>query len=150
MKPTPQKIADLLLTLPDVTYAEPCTIAVKGTRYAAARYAQRCTVPPGCRAYTEGKRFYTQVAYYIAGGLPAVKRNGNVAFRIAGDSHDWYVASYYPAMNGRKQACMVAPSEFHPFGAIWLLHPWDIEDSKIDTYERVPYKRVNVDVVSAY
>jgi hypothetical protein len=126
-------------------------LTIKGTTYPAARYTEHLTISPGCRAYAEGKREYDREAFYVAGPLPACKRNGNVAFRVTGESDDWYVSGYFPHMNGRTQDDIGNPKydsflPYHPFGASWYMSPWDIKDSKIDSYERVPYKRVNVDV----
>jgi hypothetical protein len=68
---------------------------------------------------------------------------------VAGESDKWYVAGYYPRLSGRTQSGASDPADhafmaYHPFSANFMLAPWDIKDSKIDSYERVPYKRVNV------
>lgn len=150
MNTTPQAIAAYLRTIHGVTSATPCMLTIKGTVYPAAQYVQHCTVNPGCRAYAEGTRAYDRMAIMVAGPLPACVRNGNVAFTLAGMTHEWYVAGYYPAHTGRtpqiNKDCKPEFSQYHPFGMDWLLMEWDIADQKIDSYARVPYKRVNVDV----
>ena len=156
---TPQAIATYLRTLPHVTSATPCTLTIKGTTYPAALYVELCTVDKSFPAYSRGEREYDQVFYYVASPLPACIRNGNVAFRIIDDSldvmtpadpSDWYCAAYFPSLHGRKQDSIGeehAPyMTYHPFGANFMLCFWNIADSKIDSYERVPYKRVDVDV----
>ena len=146
----PRDIAAYLRTIHGVTSATPCALTIKGTVYPAAQYVQHCTVDPGCRAYAEGKREYDRMAIMVAGPLPACKRNGNVAFRVPGESNEWYVSGYFPRLHGRKQDSINesdAPyMAFHPFGANFLLAPWDIADSRIDSYARVPYKRVVCEV----
>jgi hypothetical protein len=58
------------------------------------------------------------------------------------DSHVWYIACHAPA-----QGETIAPqfAEYHPFGASFILTPWDLEEA-IDAYEDKPRKRVPVDV----
>lgn len=139
---TSQEIAAYLQTIPTVTSAIPCTVTIKGTSYPATRYTERLQNSPGTRAYDEGKREYTREMIYVVGSLPAVKRNGNVAFNLQGDTRDWYVAGYFPSYSGRKPQPVHAATEYQPFRNMFLLSPWDNLDTKIDTYERVPYKRV--------
>ena len=146
----PRDIAAYLRTIHSVTSATPCTLTIKGTVYPAAQYVQHCTVDPDCRAYAEGKREYDRMAIIVAGPLPACVRNGNVAFTLAGMAHECYVACYYPAHKGRtpqiNNDCKLEFSQYHPFGMDWHISPWDIADSKIDSFERVPYKRVVCEV----
>ena len=151
MDTTAQAIASYLRAIPGTTSATPCTLTIKGTRYPAARYTEHCTISPGCRAYDEGKREYDQEMIYVVGPLPACTRNGNVAFRLPGESSEWYVAGYYPAYSGRKPQAEsdMKPkfAAYHPFGMNFLLAPWDSSDGlTIDHFTRVPYKRVNVTV----
>ena len=142
---TPHEIADYLASLPRVHSVIPESVEISGKVYPACRYQQTMTTPEHSAAWNRGERNYVQEMIYVVGMLPAVKRNGNVAFTMPGDSRDWYVAGYYGAVKARKQATM-PPAEFHPFGNSFLLAPWDVVDSKIDTYERHPYKRVAIDV----
>ncbi len=76
----------------------------------------------------------------IATYLQTLPRNGNVAFRVAGDARDWFVAGYYGNVVNRQQA-KASPNEFHPFGNSFLLALWG-SDTAIDAYTRTPYKRV--------
>jgi len=52
------------------------------------------------------------------------------------DGLDWYVAAYY-----QKDPVEVQFAQFQPFGPNFLLAPWDVPDTKIDTYEPKPYIR---------
>ena len=124
-----------------VTKLTTCQVAIGRTTYPAALYTECCEVQPGCRAYTEGKRAYTREMIYCVGNLPSAKLRGNVAFNLPTDATDWYVAAYYGNVVNRRQET-AEPNEFHPFGNSFILAPWDIADSKIDQYERHPYRRV--------
>lgn len=117
------------------------TVTIGRETYPAARYVEYLETPTGTPAYARGERAYTREMIYCVGNLPSAKVRGNVAFTIAGDTRDWYVAGYYGNVTARKQE-IKGPNEFHPFGNSFMLAPWDIADSKIDTYARTPYKRV--------
>lgn len=140
----PNDIVNYLSLLPSVLSVEPCRVTIKGISYNAARYKELLPVSEGTQAYRRGEREYMRETIYIVGALPAVKRNGNCVFRLAGDPHDWYVAGYYPAYKNRQPQPAGQPNQYHPFGAMFLLSPWDVKDSTIDQYERHPYKRVAI------
>jgi len=138
-----ESLAAYLSRIPTVTRVETSFITIRGEQYPAARYTERLQHTPGTPAYARGEREYTREMIYCVGMLPAVRRNGNVAFRMPGDSRDWYVASYYGNVKNRKQET-AEPDEYHPHGNMFLLAPWDIDGATIDQYERVPYKRAEV------
>lgn len=140
MQTTSRQIVDWLLSLPNVTSASPMQVRIGRQSYPAALYTSTMTVSPGCRAYEAGQRSYQQTMIYCAGPLPSAKRRGNVAFTIDGDARDWYVACYAT----QEAAENPQYAEFHPFGQSFQLAPWDIADSRIDQYARVPYRRVAI------
>lgn len=140
-----RKIAQYLDAMPTVTSTTPCIIVIKGSYYAACLYKQRLTNTLGTRAHPE-RREYDREMVYVVGLLPAVVRNGNAAFAMPNSINEWYVAGYFPAYQKRRQRQgAVAAGEHHPFGANFLLSPWDASDGiKIDHHARTPYKRVPI------
>ena len=137
-----EELGAWLARLPQVTNVQTGSVTIGRTTYPAARYTKRLQHQPGTRAYQEGKREYTREMIYCVGDIPACKRHGNVAFTVADDSREWYVAAYYLAYRGRGKQAQAERNEYHPFGNSFMLAPWDVPDSTIDQYERVPYRRV--------
>lgn len=148
---TPAQIAEYLRSIPNarVTSTAPCTLTIGKVSYPACRYTETLATPAGCEAHRRGEREYTREMFFVAGMLPSANRRGNVAFTIAGEPCEWYVAGYFGNVRDRKQE-IKSPDEFHPFGNDFLLAPWDIKDGlPIDHYARVPYRRVAITVAQA-
>jgi len=79
---------------------------------------------------------------FCLGNLPKpYAKNSNTCFRFEGSDYDWYVAAYYPEIKKHKQADVQA-SEFHPFGATFILAKWDVPNSSIDDGQKHPRHRV--------
>jgi hypothetical protein len=136
------QLGTMLAALPQVISVQTGQITIGRVTYPCARYTELLQHRPGTRAYQEGKRGYTRQMIYCVGMLPAASCRGNVAFKVDGDSRDWYVAGYYGNVIKRKQE-IVEPNEYHPAGNMFLLVPWDITDgTKIDSYAKVPYRRM--------
>jgi hypothetical protein len=148
---TPAQIADYLRSIPKarITSTKPCTLTIGKTVYPACRYTETLNTPIGCEAYRRGEREYTREMIYVTGMLPSANLRGNVAFTIAGESDEWYVATYFGNVSARKQETK-EPTKFHPFGNNFLLAPWNVPDGQaIDHYARVPYRRVTVTIAHA-
>ena len=146
--PTPSDIVTYLASLKGahIVRVVPRYVTVGRQTYPAARYTERLQTPPGSAAYQRGERTYEREMIYCVGFLPSAKVRGNVAFTVDDDSRDWFVAGYYGDVVRRKQKT-ATPSEFRPFGNSFLLAPWDSPDgTKIDTYARVPYRRVKMSI----
>lgn len=93
-------------------------------KFNGARYTQR-----------EAERIY------LLGECPKEKfrRPNKTCFQYNGA--EWYIAAYAP-----KENITPANKEFHPFGPTFLLMQWNIEGSKIDSYEKYPYDRLTMTV----
>lgn len=116
---------------------KPVAVAIGRTRYEGAFYRQIQVIAPGCPAYARGERSHVVEALYLVGPLPAAYRRSRcVAFRLPGDSRDWYVAGYYPSD---------LPNEHHPLGRMLTLRPW-LDGEPIDAWRPRPYRRVDATV----
>ena len=126
----------------------PVRVTIGTQTWAGAEASRVVEITPGCRAWTEGRRHDVARLVYVAGTLPkGYLRSTHVAYTRAGDPCEWYLASYYPAIERHRQGPLSpdASSEYHPFGASFMLFPWDV-DGKIDQYERRPYERLPLTV----
>lgn len=138
-------IVKWLKAIPSVLHAVPCTITIKGTSYAAARYAENVTISPGCDAYARGERQYTREAIYVLGPLPKhYQRRRKAAYVVQGDTREWYIAGYW---DGRPNPFNPGTErDYHPFGKNFILAPWTFSEA-IDQYETHKYDRVALSVV---
>lgn len=122
----------------------PCRVAIGKATYVAARYKQTLRTPENSPAWNRGEREYTRESIYCIGERPsAYKRSSKTYFRFIGDSQDWYVCCYCPAevSHDPKYAA------HHPFGASFILAPWDVPDGTgIDYYAPRPYTRIGASV----
>ena len=114
---------------------QPVTVKINGKTYQAAKYTNKTG---------HGEDIY------CVGFLPPVYlRSSHVCFTIPGDKRDWYIASYFPISKNR---CQPLPQdidpEYHPFGPNFMLTPWTVKDSQIDSYEKAPYKRIEISVTT--
>lgn len=141
MKASPYEVADYIRNKStSVDSCEPVTVTIGNQVYPAALYTETLDTPPGCDAYRNGQRIYQRTMIYAVGMLPrSYTKSTRVAFKVADDSRDWYVAAYFGNLKHRKQE-VASPSEFHPWGNMVLLAPWDLPDA-IDRYEPTPYRR---------
>jgi len=139
-------VANWLKGLPHIHGVEPCTVIIGDVKYPAARYRSTTKLDPSTRAYQEGKRTATSTMIYCVGMLPkAYCQSTHKAFTGI-DQYEWYVACYSGVLSKHNQAKQLA-SEYHPWGNSFQLSPWDVPDGQaIDHYERVPYKRLAVQV----
>lgn len=129
----------------DVT---PCKVEIKGTSYDACSYLARFTAPEGSAAAQRGDAPTYRSFIYCLGYLPACyRRSSRVAFTMAGDPAEWYVACYFPGVHKGMQE-PVSPSEYMPFGANFIMVAWDAPGT-IDQYEDKPYKRVAIKVTKS-
>jgi hypothetical protein len=114
-------------------------VTIKGTTYFAYRYMQTTPVSSGRLAYARGERESVREVIHCLGQRPKCIIGRNGCFRIAGDDRDWYLAAYYEKPES---------SELHPDGPMFRLSPWDLPDETlIDTYARLPYRRHIMTVV---
>ena len=136
---TPSDIITYLASIKNakITRILPCYVTIGRRTHPAAHYWETLATPTGSPAYARGEREYVREMVYCVGYLPPAKLRGNVAFVI--DGTEWYVAAYFGNVSDRKQETAV-PNEYHPFGNMFLLAPW--EGGKIDEYARVPYRRM--------
>lgn len=143
-------LSDYLASFDHISAVTPMTIEIKGETFEACSYVARFETPEGSEAYRRGERTYWRAFIYCIGELPSCyRRNTHVAFTIPGDLAEWYVACYWPQLykhkQEHKQDLSVTPGEYQPFGANFMLAPWDDKDP-IDYYERKPYRRVRVTI----
>ncbi len=143
------KLTDWLETFEHISTVTPMTIEIQGKIYEAASYVAKFNTTESCDAYRRGERTYWQSFIYVLGELPACyRRSSHVAFTIAGDPSEWYVACYWPGLIYRKQLSDATPTEYQPFGPNFMLSPWNTADGKaIDYYEDKSYKRVLLTVM---
>jgi hypothetical protein len=148
MSVTPNDVVSYLTGIKNahIVSCVPVTVTIKGKVYPAARYIERLDTPVNTRAWNEGERTDEREMVYCVGPLPACKVHGNVAFTVEGETNEYYVASYSGRVHNRKQEYVAPGKEYHPFGNDFILTPWTVPGQKIDTYARVPYKRVQVTI----
>jgi hypothetical protein len=106
-----------------------------------ARYTQVGQYTQDMMACQDGRKkpgdTYEQELVYCIG--TRLKQNA-VCFPCSDDGHEWYVAAYLDSIADKAQF-----AEFHPFGPNFILAPWDIPGTKVDTGERKPYTRIPVE-----
>jgi hypothetical protein len=141
MSETTTKLADWLSSLEHISAITPMTVAINGKTYDACSYAARFETPEGSEAYRRGERHYWRNFIYCVGELPkCYQHNTRVVFTIDGDPADWYVASYWPQLHNHRQQASETRGKYQPFGANFLLAPWDAKQP-IDHYEDRPRRR---------
>jgi hypothetical protein len=140
---TSAEIVDFLMRLPHISDAQPCTLKLNDCSYPAARYRATSQVPKGSPAWQRGEREHTSEMIYAVGMLPKdYLRTSHIAYTMAGDTREWFIASYAGERRHRRQM-VVQPTEYHPFGNSVLLSPWSVPDgTAIDHYEAKPYHRL--------
>jgi hypothetical protein len=65
----------------------------------------------------------------------------NTCFIVKDSPWEWYVAGYMPS-----DKLTEATMRHHPFGANFVLAPWDVPDTRIDTGALRPYVRSEMQV----
>ena len=151
------KLADWLNGFDHITAVTPMTVTIGSATYEACSYVARFETLEGSSAYDNGERHYNRSLIYCLGKLPSCYlRSSRHAFLINDDPADWFISSYFPAIQPRRQAAGsrqasgrrqadVQPTDFHPFGATFMLSPWD-SPCAIDEYESRPYRRLRISV----
>lgn len=141
-----KNVSDYLASLPGVSDVKPVTVTIGRETFSGARYTDTRHYTAGMMAVQRGERKdgepYTREWLYLLGDLPKpYQRSTRVAFTMADDKREWYVASYH---DGRD-----APAK-PPFTPCFQLAPW--EDNKPIDYQetiggwRKPYRRVAASV----
>jgi hypothetical protein len=131
--PMPEALTAYLRTLPQVLLARPLGgVTIGKTSYAvAARYFAKNTAPLG--SPKEGET-YTREFVYVVGVLPKELVSDRKKIILPNDTRDWYlVGGYYFPEKSRTQQVR-EPNDFHPFGSMFILSPWD-SPGKIDEHE---------------
>jgi hypothetical protein len=160
--PSPDQIANWLASV-NCYDLQPCFVTIQGEKYPACRYKQDRPKLLGTDLPAD-----TVECIKVVGMLPKCKqRSGNVCFRLEGDERDWYVCCYSGEMVPMRQALhrhhrqVLVPLggpenavvKSGPWHNDFQLAPWDsskfkpgYENSKIDDYERFPYKRIPITI----
>ena len=129
-----QTIEDWLCTLEGIYATRRCTVKIQGTTYEAVDYLRDFPGIPSARNPAP----YTQRIIYCVGTRP--KKIGGICYTWAESKHEWFVCGYMPKENLTEEN-----KHMNPCGVNFLLGPWDIPNSKIDT-GMPPYKRVPMEV----
>jgi len=104
--------------------------------------------------YIDPKHPDKRIRLYLIGRHPALFRKSGkwrekrgVCYRLPGDDHDWYVATYAPEHNKKIEAKY---AQYHPPGITnhFMLTVWPHEQigSRIDTHETKEYERIPMEV----
>ena len=133
-----QDVADWLNTL-DNTSAIPVIIKIGRTEYVGAYYTQLRKINPSTRAYFEGKREYYQNAFYLLGDLPAsCKRSNLMYYRFSDGKTRMYVSGWFD---------QDLKNEYHPFGRMFQLFPFDYFDA-VEKYRPPKFYEMEIKLVS--
>ncbi len=139
------QLSDYLAQFEHISDVTPMTLTIRGKSYDACSYVAKFNTPVCPLTGSIRARRLWRIIYCI-GGLPSVyRRNTRVAFSIAGDPSDWYIASYWPYLYAHmhKQDLSAVPGEHQPFGPNFLLTQWDVKEP-IDKYEPTKRQRVQI------
>jgi hypothetical protein len=71
--------------------------------------------------------------------LVAGQWENKCVYLMPGDKRDWFVAGFIDPVPAHY-------STFHPFGANFILSPWDETHGKIDAYDSPGSSRVRINV----
>jgi hypothetical protein len=148
--PAALSLPDYLRTLDGVYDVHPVKVTIDLVDYEACRYRRVGHAPAGSRAWLEARAvgtddLYTEEAIYVVGPLPACYlRSKRIAFTLSGDHREWYLASYMLAASITEQN-----AQYHPFGTMFMLMPWEVPDGgQIDRWAHHPYRRIPLAVTA--
>lgn len=136
-------MADWLRALKNINDVQPVLVTLDGGTYQGARYIVSHQYTSSMRAVVNGKHAagdtYQSTRFELV-GLRPLRVNRRTKFCFVFEGADWYISHYYDRTD---------KTDYHPFGRQFGLSCWDASDGvTIDTYERRPYERAEMTVVT--
>jgi hypothetical protein len=139
-------VVDYLRSLPHCKDVRPCHVTIGKVTYPGAYYVQVNEWKSGMDGVVDGRHkvgeTYEQRAIYLVGkrpfGLPRFLANSCYAI----EGKDWYIACHTDTNKPLDKQF----EQFHPFGYMFIIMPWDVVNSTIDQYEPRPYERTQIQV----